>query len=412
MCYKYTFEQDQLNRKPIAECIEKYLHLIQENNPQQAVSFAINARWGEGKTYFIGMWKHLIEENTRDVAIYYNAWENDDCDSAILPLLYNIISVVKDAESETFIKHAKFFLKTLGMHTLKLGVGKFLCGYEEIADILTRSIDDVNSADIRTFFLEYDEYYGRRKKLQEGLQELIPEDGNLWVFIDDLDRCNPMFAINTLECIKHFFNIAHIRFIFAIDYNHLSMAAEQVYGKDVDSTSYMKKFFDVIYQLPSPDRCKYVEYKIKSIQNRNVREIIRKANFKFYFKKFDFSLRDIDLTMTHMELLIKEHFDEFAEYEDRDVALNVYLYFMCIKDKFNREYMDIIHGRFLMDSSCNGTWKVLDKKFLIKTEINKLLEAISNGVAERCTTDIIQRYSLLNLPAIDKFSDHMEYMLR
>lgn len=412
MICEYTFEQDQLNRKPIVECIENYLHLIQEKKPHQAVSFAINARWGEGKTYFIGMWKSLIEEKSKDVVVYYNAWENDDCDSAILPLLYNIISFVEDSESETFITGAKIFFKTLGMNTLKLGVGKVLCGYEEIAEIITKSFADVSNADIKTLFLEYDEYYGKRKKLQEGLQELIPEDGNLWIFIDDLDRCNPIFAINTLECIKHFFNIAHIRFIFAIDYNHLSMVAERVYGKDVDSTSYMKKFFDVIYQLPSPDRCKYVEYKINSIQNDNIQEIIRKANFNFYFKKFDFSLRDIDLTMTHMELLIREHLDGFSECEDKGVALNVYLYFMCIKDKFNREYMDIIHGRFLMDSSCNGVWKVLDKKFLIETEINKLLVLISNGAAERRTTDIMDNYSLLNFPSIDKFSDHMEYMLR
>ena len=83
MISEYTFGEDQLDRKSIFEDIEKFLSLIQKKSPGHAVSFAINARWGEGKTYFINMWKHEIEEHSGGVAVYYNAWENDDCDSEI-----------------------------------------------------------------------------------------------------------------------------------------------------------------------------------------------------------------------------------------------------------------------------------------------------------------------------------------
>lgn len=412
MIPEYTFQQDQLNRKSISEDIEKYLCLIQNKNPGRAVSFAINAQWGEGKTYFISMWKHQIEEQTQNVAVYYNAWENDDCDSAILPLLYNIISIGEDGESENFVEHAKFFIKTLGMNTLKFGVNKLLGDYEEIANIISQSIENTESETIKTIFLEYDEYYGKRKRLQESLKNLIPPNGNLWIFIDDLDRCNPVFAINTLECIKHFFNIEHIIFIFAIDYNHLARAAEKIYGREIDSESYMKKFFDVIYQLPSPDRRKYINYKVGCIQNEDIRGLIKKEKLEYYFRKFNFSLRDIDLTMTHVELFLLEHLEKLNLCPNLNHALDIYFYFMAIKDKYNKEYLAIIRGHFLVAQSKVNDWPILDRKFMINSEIRELLEAISNGQAEKHTKDIIRAHSLIEIPSINKFSEHMEYVLR
>ena len=197
------------------------------------------------------MWKTQIEENEKDVAVYYNAWENDDCDSAILPLLYNIVSNEEDRDSDRFLEYIKIFMKTLGINTIKFGVNKVFGDNKEIAKIISESIGEKKDYSISDIFSEFDEYYGKRKKLQESLRSFVPNGGNLWIFVDDLDRCNPTFAINTLECIKHFFNIEHIIFIFAIDYHHLTKSAEQIYGREIDSESYMKKFFDVIYQLPS-----------------------------------------------------------------------------------------------------------------------------------------------------------------
>lgn len=373
MISEYTFGEDQLDRKSIFEDIEKFLSLIQKKSPGHAVSFAINARWGEGKTYFINMWKHEIEEHSGGVAVYYNAWENDDCDSAILPLLYNIISIEDDQESENFIEHAKFFFKALGMNTLKFGVRKILGNYEEIESVISKSIEDSSNQLIKSYFLEYDEYYGKRNKLQESLKDMIPENGCLYIFIDDLDRCNPIFAINTLECIKHFFNIEDIIFVFAIDYIHLTKAVEKIYGKEMDTGSYMKKFFDVIYQLPAPDIHRYIKYKINNIQNMQIRQLIKEEELFFYFKKFDYSLRDVNLTMTHIELFFLKHLDKLICCSNLERALNIYYYFMVIKDKYNDTYADIIRGHFLIDQSKDNNWPIIDKRFIVNDDIHRLL---------------------------------------
>ena len=44
----------------------------------------------------------------------------------------------------------------------------------------------------------------------------------LVIFIDKLDRCNPIYAIKLLERIKHFFDHENIIFIFSVNVNKLT----------------------------------------------------------------------------------------------------------------------------------------------------------------------------------------------
>lgn len=57
------------------------------------------------------MWKNWLElENQyNSKTIYFNAWEYDDCESPILPLLYSIISLSENDSDHKFIEQAKFF---------------------------------------------------------------------------------------------------------------------------------------------------------------------------------------------------------------------------------------------------------------------------------------------------------------
>ena len=80
------------------------------------------------------MWRNYLENNNIRT-VYYNAWENDDSDSAILPLLYRIISLIKDVENENFIDYAKKFLKTLCLTAL----GIFICSTITMAEEITTS---------------------------------------------------------------------------------------------------------------------------------------------------------------------------------------------------------------------------------------------------------------------------------
>ena len=77
--------------------------------------------------------------------------------------------------------------------------------------------------------------------LIEPLQQLIRDDERivinkqqvthrLLIFIDELDRCRPTFAIETLEVVKHFFNVPNVVFVFSLDMNQLQKSIKTIYG--------------------------------------------------------------------------------------------------------------------------------------------------------------------------------------
>ena len=136
-----------------------------------------------------------------------------------------------------------------------------------------------------------------------------------------------------------------------------------------------------------------------------------KNSLKLLFVKFEFSLRDIDITINNVIFFLEKYKHLIERCEDKDVTLQVYLYFIVIKVKFNEDYLKIIHGRFLIDKEEKSRWKPIDKKYFVGSTISNLLADISGGKADKATLDLIERYRLFNIPDITVFSKHMELLL-
>lgn len=406
-----SFSQDDiLNRYIIVKEIEDYISILEKMNPYSAVSIALNAKWGSGKTFFVSMWRNHLESNNIKT-VYYNAWENDDCDSAILPLLYRIVLMKKDEEDEAFSYYAKKFLKTLAVETTKFGVKKFFGNDSGIEGILEKGIDELASCDVFDIFKEYDQYYGNRKLLEDNLKELIPNGGKLWIFIDDLDRCRPEFSIATLECIKHFFNIKNITYVLSIDLEQLRLTASKVYGSDIDANSYLKRFFDVIYQMPDADYITYIKSKVGDMNvQQEIKKYIQYRELEKLFRHFKCSLRDINLSLAHLEIFLFRNSDKIEKCNNPKNTLNIYFYFIVIKDKYNITYLDIIHGDFSLEDGKSHRKKI-DHMFIYNEQIKKLLSKISDDRAMMYTKDIIKQLGLFDDVSIKSFKQHMEVYL-
>ncbi len=65
----------------------------------------------------------------------------------------------------------------------------------------------------------------------------------LFIFIDELDRCRPDYAIELLEGIKHLFGVKGIYFVVATNISQLSESVKAVYGSGFDGERYLKRFF-------------------------------------------------------------------------------------------------------------------------------------------------------------------------
>ena len=122
--------------------------------------------------------------------------------------------------------------------------------------------------------------------------------------IDELDRCRPSYAVELLEVAKHLFSVDHIVFVLAINRSQLSHSISGVYGADFDATDYLRRFFDIDFRLPEPDKKQFVDAALttigiegyfgrtRDIPARGHAEMLREM-LRVFFGASDLSLRRI-----------------------------------------------------------------------------------------------------------------------
>ena len=64
--------------------------------------------------------------------------------------------------------------------------------------------------------------------------------------MDELDRCNPHYAVKVLERIKHLFCIPNIVFVLSIDKMQLANSVRGYYGSDfINAEEYLKETYNI-----------------------------------------------------------------------------------------------------------------------------------------------------------------------
>ena len=91
-------------------------------------------------------------------------------------------------------------------------------------------------------------------------QELFESEPRkpLIIMIDELDRCRPSYAIELLEMAKHLFSVDHVIFVLAVNRTELAHSVKAMYGSGFDAEGYLRRFIDLDFQLPAPDRERFV----------------------------------------------------------------------------------------------------------------------------------------------------------
>lgn len=82
----------------------------------------------------------------------------------------------------------------------------------------------------------------------------------IFIFVDELDRCRPTYAIELLENIKHLFGVEGVYFVVATNIGQLSHSVSALYGDKFNAEQYLKRFFDQEYLLPSPKNEKFASH--------------------------------------------------------------------------------------------------------------------------------------------------------
>lgn len=260
--------QDPLHRK---KEIEDFLKMLIAVEPPY--TFVIDAPWGSGKTFFVKQavkvlqttnpalnqdsakpsttFGNIAEELLKKpcLPIYFNAWEDDHFDNPILPILASIANAV----DEQSVKEGRDFGK---------GVISVI---ETAASIIGYSVDIngiVENFSGTDFLAQYKNEKELRVKIDELIKVNLPEVANrAIIFIDELDRCRPEFAIKVLEQTKALFQQENIVVVYSTDITQLAHSLQGVYGPSFEGRKYLERFYDKRLELNPIRPADYLLYK-------------------------------------------------------------------------------------------------------------------------------------------------------
>lgn len=275
-----TFDtHDEFNRKPIAENIIKLL-----TSPVDLSPMVIDGGWGTGKTEFCQKLIRFMQQQHPDCQpVYIDAFRSDHSGEPLLVLLAEIIKTCTPEDTDEqpseqrknitrkVARAAGFVMKTVAKaavgHVLKQNMEDLAEGMSQIINdeqeaknaaatvagaattLASHSIDVTIDATVEALLKEQIEAEKNLGTLKSCLKELAA-DKPIILFIDELDRCRPDYAVDMLEVIKHVFDVENVKVVLVTNTKQLRAAINHLYGAEVDAQKYLDKFLKYSFALP------------------------------------------------------------------------------------------------------------------------------------------------------------------
>lgn len=241
------FSGDEFNIMPYIEGLGDFIREC-----QTPMTVAVQGNWGCGKTSMMNMVRDKLRQDGGILDIWFNTWQfsqfNMD-NQLTFTFLQHLVKKLKDSLPDedsgkgTAFKSAARILKGLS-RDMTIGLVKTYGG-DGLGEVAATYLNgDVLEQDSAEQILE----------LKEAFQKLISEtDGRqgcrVVIFIDDLDRLQPMRAVELLEVLKLFVDCENCVFVLAIDTSVVFQGIREKYGRDINEEK-AQSFFDKMIQLP------------------------------------------------------------------------------------------------------------------------------------------------------------------
>lgn len=256
-----TFEHDLLNLKPFAERLEKWL-MVEHDYVEGSLVVALEAGFGSGKTTLIEMWRNdlLARRDNGEfcpMPVVLNAWESDYCGEPLVAILAGLQEALEHwhgKDKPDNVSKFKEAAKDVAYFGLALANG-FAASATGLNAMEAGEKANARKAARKAEIPDFITHYRQRKEALHRLQTEMSEAfggaaPKVIVFVDELDRCRPDYAVSYLETIKHVFNLKGMVFVLAIDYPHLMNSTKSLFGQDLNFPEYFRKFCHRQFQLP------------------------------------------------------------------------------------------------------------------------------------------------------------------
>lgn len=280
---------DLLNNEAIARTI---VRLINET-VDSAVTIGVHGDWGAGKSSVLEMVEAAFPEGGDVLCLKFSGWQFQGFEDAKIALIEGVVNGLIEKRSLTSkaADEVKRILKSVdllkvakkgGLLALTAFTGIPVFGLEELfgsaVELIKNTVTDKDSREAALKQLaelkkeKADETHGRSvpteiKEFREAYKELIKKSGikRLIVLIDDLDRCLPQTAIETLEAIRLFVLWDKTAFIVGADEGMIEVAVRDHFKNfpEIDvspnarettqnyTRSYLEKLLQVPFRIPA-----------------------------------------------------------------------------------------------------------------------------------------------------------------
>ena len=276
-----SWDEDVLKREKYADFLTKYL--VAKKEP---FVLNVNSPWGTGKTFFIKRWYESLKG--KHPCVLFNAWKNDHSNDPLLSVISCIDSETKkllpddkEAIKSLLVSSGRLLKKTaplIAEALAKKAIGKD--GFDVLASI--NEEDEKGASNIVSKLTE--QLITNNQKEEKAIENFIISlktlvekltnkkaapvlSTPLFIFIDELDRCRPLYAIELLERIKHLFGIPGIVFVIATDTEQLKHSINAIYGNKFNSGVYLRRFFNSTYTLPQPNQTEFARLLFSSFES-------------------------------------------------------------------------------------------------------------------------------------------------
>jgi hypothetical protein len=379
---------DHLKRSEEASYLTNYLAArYQAKKHEMGFVLAINGDWGLGKSFMIDRWSKDLQQADHPV-VMFNSWENDFTSEPLLAFIAELNSAMSshfdklpqgEELRREWLATAKFVLvptlKFFGMaalkHTAGLGINEAqaLFGVEgsepndgdendskfsvkEIGEKLAKVIEDElkSHSNVKQAITDFKQ---RLSILVSYLENQPSIQLPIFVFIDELDRCRPDYAIKLLEGIKHLFGIPGIHFIVATNLAELAHSVRAVYGEKFSAERYLKRFFDMEYTLPEPEGLAFAAELMTPLS------VLTEAKFVTGFQE---TYRDDEFPAKNLSFIFCQYAKAFAlrlrdqkqackileasllTLGNTSVHIHFLIFLVCLYQKDSQLYRDVIRA--------------------------------------------------------------------
>ncbi|MXY09245.1 MAG: hypothetical protein F4Z00_12360 [Acidimicrobiaceae bacterium] len=278
------FAHDVLGREPQVKAFCSILAGI-----KAPAILSIDAGWGAGKTAFVKMsvaWMRSSEFKFRGIAVAeFNAWMQNHTGDALQDVVASVTSQISDSDSENRRRIAELLeWEAASFHS------DGLLGDE----ILTARLRQRRNVE----------------RFKTALRSYVKTGGGrLVVFVDELDRCRPEYAMSVLERIRHLFDVEGVIVVLSVNKAALDHAVSAVHGPQDLVERYLRRFVDQTVWLTQPDsaaRTRYVQHlcNVTGLNERLQQDSYTPPMLNLLAEMSGSSLRDLEQTVHRVVVVL------------------------------------------------------------------------------------------------------------